>query len=883
LGQSVLNKKIQREFKNSPLTEFLTYSASHDSIKYFYNQSWLNNIVVQNNTSDKTIKCIIDKEVEGLGLSYIVFQNNKIIFIPEGFAIDHNSLEIGMVDYMKVIGNILDKGKFKENKIDGYVTFGKTGEPIAGAVIQDKKHKLATTSAKNGYYSINLPVGRTDLEFSFIGLETNVIKVDVLSPGKLDVELMETSISLDVVTVTSNSGKNQINRTQLGVEVLEMKNLKKLPVLMGEVDVMKSMTLLPGVQTNGEMSSGFNVRGGNVDQNLILLNEAPVFNTSHLFGLFSTFIPGSISGVKLFKGTQTANYGDRVASVMDINIKKADTAKFKGNAGIGILNSQVFIEGPILKNFCSFFIGGRTSYSNWILKEVHDIKISRSKTNFYDMIGKLDFKFGSKQRMELFAYQSNDFFNYANINEFDYKSKIVALNYNWMINSKSQFRTHISYSGYISKLADIEDTVQASRLTTGIEQIKGKAEYNIDIFDHNSTIGFEANQFQINPGEKERYGNNSKIIPSRLDKEKAIEFASFISDNYAISNKISLLMGLRFSWYAKVGPCQEYVYQDSVPLNDNTVIDSVFYNTGKFVKPYHGFEPRIALRIKLNNTSSVKIGYSYLRQYQQLITNSTSTTPSDYWKSADTYFKPLLSQQYSVGYFTTLMDEFFDLSMEVYYKENKNQLDYKDGAVLSMNKAIERDLISGFARSYGVETMIRKNIGNLTGWLSYTLSNTQMKTNGKFNEEKINNGKFYAASNHHLHDLSLTLNYQLSRRWNIATNFIYTSGRPTTYPEIKYTIKGMEVVCYSERNKYRLPAYHRLDLSVTYEGNLNKKRKLHPSLTFAVYNVYAHKNIYSVFYKKDTPSSINNFHSYALYSLSVIGVPIPSITLNLNF
>jgi len=229
------------------------------------------------------------------------------------------------------------------------------------------------------------------------------------------------------------------------------------------------------------------------------------------------------------------------------------------------------------------------------------------------------------------------------------------------------------------------------------------------------------------------------------------------------------------------------------------------------------------------------------------------------------------------------MDEFFDLSMEVYYKENKNQLDYKDGAVLSMNKAIERDLISGFARSYGVETMIRKNIGNLTGWLSYTLSNTQMKTNGKFNEEKINNGKFYAASNHHLHDLSLTLNYQLSRRWNIATNFIYTSGRPTTYPEIKYTIKGMEVVCYSERNKYRLPAYHRLDLSVTYEGNLNKKRKLHPSLTFAVYNVYAHKNIYSVFYKKDTPSSINNFHSYALYSLSVIGVPIPSITLNLNF
>jgi hypothetical protein len=883
VSQNCLNIKVDEELNGSSFIEFLLKTEAKDNIHFFYKENWINSITIESKTKGQSLKSIIDHAINNYGLSYLIIQGNCLVFIPEGYTLDKNRLEEGMIGYIKVIGNLMEKGKYKENKVEGYIKYGKTGELIAGAVIQDKKHKLATSSGYDGYYSINLPIGQTELEFSFIGLETNVVKVDVLSPGKMDVELMEASITLDMVTVTSNGGKNQINRTQIGVEAIDMKSMKKLPVLMGETDIIKSMTLLPGVQTTGEMSSGFNVRGGKVDQNLVLFNEVPIYNTSHLFGLFSTFIPRAISGVELYKGTQTANYGGRVSSVMDIDLKKADTATIKGHAGIGILNSQLFVEGPIIKNFCSFLVGGRTTYSNWLLKKVPDAKIRHSKTNFYDIIGKLDFNFSPKHRVELFAYQSNDFFDYGGINEFDYTSKLAALNYNWLINSKSQFKTSISYSGFDSKLVDKRTNVQSSRLKTGIEQIKGKMEYNFNVYDQQLSVGIEANRYCINPGIYEKYNEKSTVIPDRLDNEKALEFAGYISDNYNITNNLSLLLGLRYSWYSKYGSCKEYIYKDSAPLNKYNVIDTVFYKQGKLVKPYHGLEPRIGLRYKVNSYSSIKFGYSYTRQYQQLITNSSSTTPSDYWKSADNHIKPLKCQQYSLGYFTTLMDEFFDISAEIYYKETQNQLDYKDSTVLTMNKAIEQGVVAGFAKSYGIETMIRKNIGNLTGWLSYTLSNSLIKVDGNFDEEKINNGAYYATSNHHLHDLSLTLNYQLSRRWNIATNFIYTSGRPTTYPEIKYTVEGMEVVYYSERNKYRIPAYHRLDLSVTYEGFLNKKRKIHPSITFAVYNVYAHKNIYSVYYKKDAPSNINDYHTYGLYKLSIIGVPVPSITLNLNF
>ena len=882
LAQSSILTRIESECIGQPLTYYLSKAEAETDILFFYKDNWVNSITIQQPTQGKTIKQTIDRAIADYGLTYIVFQRRNIIFIPQGFTVDNDKLTEGMVGYIKVIGNIMEKGRYKQNKVEGTVLAGKTMEPIVGAVVLDTKSHAATTTDVNGHYELLLPAGQTELEFSFIGLETEVIKIDVLSPGKLDVELMEASIALEGVTITSSGGKNRINRTQLGVENLDMRTISKLPVLMGEADIVKSMTLLPGVQTAGEMSTGFNVRGGNVDQNLILLNEAPVYNTSHMFGLFSTFIPNAISSVELYKSAQPANYGSRISAVMDIGLKDADTTKFHGNAGIGILNSQVFIEAPMGRK-CSFYAGGRTTYSNWILHKLHNANIRNSETSFYDMIAKIDLRPNRKHKFDIFGYYSNDFFNYNQLSEFAYTQQIIGINYRWLLSPQTQLKLSGSYTGYTSTMSDLMQKTLSSSVETGIYHTRGKIELLTEQLNHNLNIGVEANHIKINPGEMSAYNSQSSILPAKTADENGFELAGFIADNYTITDNLSATAGVRLSWFSKIGPCTEYEYSTKAPKNMASISDSTIYGDGDKVNPFTGIEPRIGLRYKLNNTSSIKAGYSYTIQYQQLISNSTSAMPSDYWKLADSNVTPLSSHQISVGYFSTLWDEILDFSAEVYCKMSKNQIDYKNGAVTTINSNIEQDILAGKVRSYGLELMLKKSIGKLSGWLSYTLSKTEMQVDGRFAEEKINNGKYYAAITHHLHDLSVTTNYQITRRWNAAANFVLTSGRPTTYPEYMYQMNGMEIVHFSDRNKYRLPAYHRLDISATYEGNLNKKQKVHPSLTFALYNAYGHKNVYSVFYKKDQPSADNRYHIYGLYKLSIIGVPIPSVTLNLKF
>ena len=882
IAQSSIFTRIESECIGQPLTYYLSKTEAETDILFFYKDNWVNSITIQQPTQGKTIKQTIDRAIADYGLTYIVFQRRNIIFIPQGFTVDNDKLVEGMVGYIKVIGNIMEKGRYKQNKVEGTVLAGKTMEPIVGAVVLDTKSNAATTTDVNGHYELLLPAGQTELEFSFIGLETEVIKIDVLSPGTLDVELMEASIALEGVTITSSGGKNRINRTQLGVENLDMRTISKLPVLMGEADIVKSMTLLPGVQTAGEMSTGFNVRGGNVDQNLILLNEAPVYNTSHMFGLFSTFIPNAISSVELYKSAQPASFGSRISAVMDIGLKDADTTRLHGNAGIGILNSQLFVETPIGRKI-SFYAGGRTTYSNWLLHKMHNANIRNSEASFYDLIGKIDIRPNRKHHFDIFGYYSNDFFNYNQLSEFAYTQQIIGINYRWLITHQAQFKLSGSHTGYTSIMSDLTQKTLSSSVETGIYHTRGKAELLIEQLSHNLNIGVEANLIRINPGKMSAYNSQSSVMPAKTADENGIEAAAFIADNYNITDNLSVSAGVRYSLFSKIGPCTEYKYSPKAAKSEAAIKDSTVYADGDMVKLYQGIEPRIGLRYKLSNTSSIKAGYSYTKQYQQLISSSTSAMPSDYWKLADNNIAPLSSHQVSVGYFSTMWNEILDFSAEVYYKISQNQIDYKNGAVTTMNNNIEQDILAGKVRSYGLELMLKKSIGNLSGWISYTLSNTQMKVDGQFAEEKINGGQYYAAITHHLHDLSVTANYQITRRWNAAANFVLTSGRPATYPEYVYQANGMDIVHFSDRNQYRLPAYHRLDLSATYEGNLNKKQKVHPSLTFALYNAYGHKNIYSVFYKKNAPSALNNYHTYGLYKLSIIGVPIPSVTLNLRF
>jgi hypothetical protein len=879
-AQTPLDIKVEEDFTGYMLSDFFMVMEQQYDLRFFYKKKWIENIIIQDITTEKSIRTILENTLNSFDLSHIDIQNSNIILIPENF----NYFEKDQAyTFIQLIGNPLDKGKYTLNKVEGFVYFGKTGDPLPGALVQDKKSGKQVMSDYQGYYSLNLPGGSTQLQFSFMGLETNLVEVEILSPGKLNVELLESPIAIDAVTVTANGGKTNINQTQMGMVHMDIKNLSKLPVLMGEADIIKSLTLLPGVNTSGELSSGFNVRGGNVDQNLVLLNDAPIYNSAHLFGMFSAFIPNAISSVNLHKGTQPANFGSRVASTMEIKLKNPDTLKLSGKAGVGILNSSLFVEGPVINHKITFLLGARTTYSNWLLKKMPTYDIRNSTANFFDAIGKMDFKINSKNTLSFFGYGSHDTFSYSNKNDYSYGSFLTGINYNHFVSDHILLHTTFSYSKYFSTVGTLENEYTAYQINTGIEQYNSRFEWSYQAPKNSMLAGFEAIHYLINPGEQEKVSENSDALVFSLTPEKAIEGAIFFQDSYTLTANLSATAGLRYALYSKIGTAETYIYAANSPINDNTVQESIHFNNNELVKLYQGLEPRLGIKYRFNESSSVKAGYNMNRQFQHLITNTSATTPADYWKSADQNIKPIISQQYALGYFRNFLNNIIETSAEIYFKTSKNVLEYKNGAVLAMNKSIERDVIAGYARSYGLEFMLKKNLGNLTGWLSYTLSRSEIQTRSKFVEETINDGNYFPTYNDRLHDLSLAVNYQLSRRWTVGSNFLFSSGRPTTYPEQKYTYHNIEVIDYSTRNKYRLQAYHRLDMSITYEGFLNLTKRVHPSFTFSVYNVYGHKNTYSTYYKKDTPSAINNYQQYGLYKLSIIGIPIPSITLNLTF
>lgn len=876
----MLEAKTAEDFSGRPITDLFLVFERDFGTQFFYKEEWIKSVIIPKIRVGSSLDQVLKATLPDHGLSYLLIQDKNVVLLPDNYTYYYDET----VNLVKVIGSPLDKGKYNLNKIEGTVFYGKTGEPLSGVPVVDLNTSKQTITDKRGYYSLNLQEGNTKLKFSFVGLQTAIENVQIIGPGRLNIELMEEPIDIDAVTVTTNGGKNNIENAQIGLSHLDIKTMNKLPVLMGEPDIIKSMTLLPGVSSTGEISSGFNVRGGSADQNLILLGDAPLYCTSHLFGLFSALIPDAINAVDLHKGTQPAKFGSRVSSIMEIGLKTPDSTRIKGKAGIGILNSTVFVEGPITKDKNMLFMaGGRVTYSNWIFKKTHDIHIRESEANFYDLLGKVEYRLDKKNSISVFGYGSSDAFKYSTINKFQYSSFTGGANYLHFFNDVWTLHSSLSYSSYNSELSNIEDPAIAYTLFSGIEQINGRVENTLYLEEHNIICGIEGIKYTISPGKLRRYDENSSVITDNLTGENALEAGIFIQDYYNMSDRFSILAGLRFSWYSKTGAATTYNYDHSSAINENSLIDSVFYRRGELVYPYLGIEPRIGLKYSINSSSSVKAGYNLTRQYQHLISNSSSAMPSDFWKSSDNNIKPLVNNQYTVGYFKNFLSDIIESSVEMYYKTTENVLEYKNGAVLAMNPNIEQDVIEGFAKSYGIEFMLKKNSGKLTGWASYTISKSLIKTNGDYYEEVINGNKFYSSCSHRLHDLSLTANYKLTRRWTLASNFIYTSGRSTTLPEEKYTIHNIPIIHYSDRNKYRLPAYHRLDIAATYEGFLNVKKKIHSSFTFSLYNLYGHKNIYSVYYKKSTPNSENHYNYYSLYKFSIIGVPIPSLTLNITF
>jgi hypothetical protein len=879
-GQELSTVQIDQQYSNISFKEFAEKLKNEHQINLLYNDAWIDKISTPVVTNVTPLPEFLNELLRSSDLHFIEYQGNVVI-MPGKQQVLQNS---GAANDAVIIGNPLNKGKFRKAVVSGKVIDGKTEAPIPGASVYCEALSKITTSDRDGKFKMELPTGKNNIKFSFVGLNDETRDVVVYSDGDMEVELFEKYTSLNQVTILADRPEDNFKSTSMGMVKLSAKSIKKLSVLMGEADIIKSMVMLPGVQSTGENASGFNVRGGNIDQNLIMIHDAPVYNTSHMFGLFSMLDPGIISDVTLYKSGIPAKYGGRISSVMDINLKRGEPDKIKVNGGIGIINSRLSVEGPIIKEKLTFMAGFRTTYSDWILKFMKNYEIQQSSVSFYDFNAKIDYTINNNNRLSVFGYGSNDYFNYFQNAEYGYGNLIGSAKWNHVFNKFSSGNLSLNFSRYNSDQVDYSTKNYEYDLNTSIEQEQLAYNFSTDIIPRNKiTAGFSAIRYITEPGNSKPHSDNSAASFINIDNENSYETAVYAEDEFELTPSLALIAGLRYSGFALVGPADKNSYLPNSPINSGTVTGTTNYGAGEIVKFYSGAEPRVALKYEFQNSSSVKLGYNRTAQYIRQISNTASITPADYWKSCDQNIAPLISDQLAMGFFKNFKKNMYETSLEVYYKKISNEIDYKNGARLILNSNLEQVLVPGVGRAYGVELMIKKSSGNLTGWLAYTYSRSFKKINGEFPEEKINSGNWYPSNYDKPHDLTLVLNYKLSRRFTFSSNFTYSTGRPVTLPEAKYTIGGYEIVYFSERNKYRLSDYHRLDMALTYEGSLLKHQKWRSSWTISLYNVYGRKNPFSVYYSKEKPSRFNDYKVYGLYQFSVIGIPIPSFTYNFWF
>jgi hypothetical protein len=646
---------------------------------------------------------------------------------------------------------------------------------------------------------------------------------------------------------------------------------------MGEADIFKAALLLPGVQTVGEGASGFNVRGGSTDQNLIIMNGAPVFNTSHLFGFFSAFNPDVIKEFKLYKSGIGAEYGGRISSVFDITTRIGNRKNLSGAGGISPVTGRLVLEGPIIREKASFILAARSTYSDWILKQIRDPAIRNSAASFYDLNGKIGLDMNENNNLEISAYYSKDYFRLNSDSAYRYDNTNVVLAWNHIFSEKLTADFSGNYSSYHYHITSESDGLQAFNMTYGIgySELKGSFSY-FPAYSHRIKFGASLIRYHLDPGSLGPLNEKSIVAPVDMEDERAIESAIYLSDAYNLSPDLSLYGGIRISCYNFLGPKTVFDYYEGVPVDPTSLYDTTSYTRGAFIRTYGGPEFRLSARYKLSGSSSVKISYNRMRQYLNMLSNTTAVSPTDTWKLCDRNIRPQVGDQYAIGLYKDFRSQRVETSIELYYKSIKDIIEYKGGARLIMNAAIEQDLINGRGRAYGAELMVKRTAGKLNGWISYTYARTLIKVDSEFPVERINNGAWFPANHDKPHDITMAGNYRFSRRFSISTNVTYSTGRPITYPVAKYRVRNKTVLHYTSRNEYRIPDYFRWDLSANVEGNLRSKKLAHSSWSFSVYNVTGRDNVYSVYF-------VSSERNVSGYRLSIFSRPVFTITYNFKF
>ena len=868
-------------FVSRGIDELIKQIEEKHGVMIFYKPEWFEGQTIRAELAERPMHEALFSIARGSGLE-VLFLDDVIVFVKTGSNL---SVIQSSGDHELIVGNPGEYGRYSRAVISGTVSDGATGETLIGAVVFEPESGRGSTTDVNGRFTLELPVGRYRLRLSYIGYEDSFRNVRLISDGQVEFELFSNVSQLDQVTITAQRARENVLRTQMSIVQLDAKNIKELPQTFGERDIVQSLTLLPGIQSMGEFGTGINVRGGSADQNLILIENVPLFNSSHLFGLISVINPDLVSDVTMMKASVPARYGERASAVMDVKLGEGTSMeKMELTGGIGILNSRLLFQTPLVKDKFTFSAGARSSYSDWLLRQIPDEDLMKSNAGFYDLTALSNVAINKNNYLTLFGYYSFDRYGFSEEDQHEYGNTLASLRWSSLFSSRMSSSVIMGWSNYYFQATNLPKWDELSHFSIfssiDYKTLKWNLLYQPNL-NHDISFGFNAIAYGIEPGNKNPVGETSVVEPWQIKKEQALELAVYAGDDFAITERINLDVGFRFTQYLQMGPAWVYLYQEGASRSIENIIDTLYYDTGEIASSWNGLEPRIGLRYQIDEYSSVKASYNRLSQYLNLVSNTSVMAPTDLWKLSDTHLKPLRSDHYAVGYFRNFLNNSIETSAEVYYKSLFNAMEYRSGAEIVMNPAVEADLVDALGYNYGLELYVKKNSGRLTGWCTYTYSVSMRRTDTGYPQMQINNNQWFPSNYDRPHSLIINTNYHISRRWRFGATFTMNTGRPVTLPESVFLFGNDYLVHYSDRNIYRLPTYHRLDVSIS----LGKNHRLHQKgkgfWTFTVMNLYGRKNPYSVFYKKE-PAGAFTPRSFNMYQMYIIGTPFPTITYNFS-
>ncbi|NOZ48061.1 MAG: TonB-dependent receptor [Chlorobi bacterium] len=899
-AQEIDTNSYSFNYKHISLIKLIDEIEKYSKTKFYYQNEWIDTInislVADSIGFDDLInKIFTENKIAYFTDNHIVYYlfpvTNKIFPLPNYSNISNEEEEIDNRDnkainiqerYLKgrepdmletiIIGNSNKLKPGKNTKINGKLFDKETGEPLIGATVYLNELNRGSASDVNGFISLALPPGKYSADFQCLGMEGIKCILDVRSDGYFSLPMKKGLISLSEVVIKAS--KNTKRSSKVGLEKLSISEIKEIPVLLGEKDIIKVSQMLPGVTSVSEGAQGVNVRGGNVDQNLFYINNIPIYNSSHLFGFFSAFNSNIIKDFTLYKAHVPVEYGGRLSSVFNIETRKGNKKKFYTRGGVSPISADIEVETPLKKDKISLMVSARSTYSDWILKKINEPDIRNSSAKFYDLAGAIDYDINTKNRITLFSYGSSDYFSLNKLTNFSYSNFGTSLKFEHRFTPGIKSYFLFVVAKYDFTTIDKNSPPEAFKHSYSLLHRESKLGFDWLINEkHTLSAGINFILYNLDRGDVLPYGIESQRTINRLGTEQGVESAVFISDNYKINSKLNIYAGLRYSGFTELGPKKVLIYKENLPREETNIEEAVNYPQGSKIVNYFGPELRLAADYSINMYNSVKLSFTQMRQYLFMLSKTISVAPNDQWKLVDSHIKPPKSNQVSAGYYKTIPGLGLTTSSEIYYKYAKQIVEYKDGADFLTNSNIETDILQGNQEAYGIEFMIAKKEGKLNGWITYTYSKSFITVNGNNFWEKINKGKTYPSNFDKPHVCNIIWNYKFNRRVSASLNMVYSTGRPITFPQSAYFIQLNPVVYYSDRNEFRIPDYFRIDFSISLEGNLKKKKLLHGYWNFSIYNLTGRNNVYSIYFR-------NEDRGLQGYKYSIIGNPIFTVSWN---